>query len=140
MCVKITSVAKQLPKYTRKTSEIIPFIKHWMQDQDTRYQRKVIKLFENAGVDKRYSIMDAEEVFMNTTFEEKNNIYTREVTKIAEQALLKSLAKAQLQPTDIDYIITVSCTGIMIPSLDAYLINSLQMKQDIVRLPVIEMG
>ncbi|MGJ8743408.1 type III polyketide synthase [Polaribacter sp.] len=140
MCVKITSVAKQLPKYTRKTSEIIPFIKHWMQDQDTRYQRKVIKLFENAGVDKRYSIMDAEEVFMNTTFEEKNNIYTREVTKIAEQALLKSLAKAQLQPTDIDYIITVSCTGIMIPSLDAYLINSLQMKQDIVRLPVTEMG
>ena len=28
----------------------------------------------------------------------------------------------------------------MIPSLDAYLINSLKMKQDIVRLPVTEMG
>jgi predicted naringenin-chalcone synthase len=28
----------------------------------------------------------------------------------------------------------------MIPSMDAYLINSLQMKQDIVRLPVTEMG
>jgi predicted naringenin-chalcone synthase len=28
----------------------------------------------------------------------------------------------------------------MIPSVDAYLINSLQMKQDIVRLPVTEMG
>ena len=28
----------------------------------------------------------------------------------------------------------------MIPSLDAYLINSLQMKQDVVRLPVTEMG
>ena len=59
---------------------------------------------------------------------------------MGEQAFIKSLQKANLQPADIDYIITVSCTGIMIPSLDAYLINSLQLKQDIVRLPVTEMG
>jgi predicted naringenin-chalcone synthase len=100
----------------------------------------VIKLFENAGVDRRYSIMDAEEVFLNTSFEEKNDIYSREVVKLAEQSLVKALDKANLKPTDIDYIITVSCTGIMIPSMDAYLINNLRMKQDIVRLPVTEMG
>ena len=42
--------------------------------------------------------------------------------------------------TDIDFIITTSCTGIMIPSVDAHLINRLKMRQDIVRLPVTEMG
>ncbi|WP_296634128.1 type III polyketide synthase [Polaribacter sp.] len=140
MAVKITSVAKQLPKYYRETKDIIPFVKLWMQDQDTRFQRKVIKLFEGAAVDKRYSIMDPEEVFTATSFEEKNNIYKREVTQLAEKSLQKSLDKANLKATDIDYIITVSCTGIMIPSVDAYLINSLGMKQDIVRLPVTEMG
>ena len=134
------SVAKKLPKYVKETKEIMPFVKQWMQDQESRFQRKVLKIFEGAGVDKRYSIMDAEEVFLNTSFEEKNNIYIKEVTKLAEQSLLKSLKKARLQPTDIDYIITVSCTGIMIPSMDAYLINSLQMRQDVVRLPVTEMG
>ena len=140
MKVKITSVAKQLPKYYRETKDIIPFVKLWMQHQDSRFQRKVIKLFEGAGVDKRYSIMDPEEVFTATSFEEKNNIYLREVIPLAEKSLKKSLEKANLKPIDIDYIITVSCTGIMIPSLDAYLINSLEMKQDIVRLPVTEMG
>ncbi len=140
MSVKIISIAKKLPKYVKETKEIIPFVKQWMQDQESRFQRKVLKIFEGAGVDKRYSIMDAEEVFLNTSFEEKNNIYIKEVTKLAEQSLLKSLKKAKLQPTDIDYIITVSCTGIMIPSMDAYLINSLQMRQDIIRLPVTEMG
>jgi|TARA_A100001011_G_scaffold25851_1_gene25436 alkylresorcinol/alkylpyrone synthase len=140
MSVKIMSVAKKLPKYVKETKEIIPYVKQWMQDQESRFQRKVLKIFEGAGVDKRYSIMDAEEVFLNTSFEEKNNIYIKEVTKLAEQSLLKSLKKARLQPTDIDYIITVSCTGIMIPSMDAYLINSLQMRQDVVRLPVTEMG
>jgi predicted naringenin-chalcone synthase len=111
-----------------------------MSGQEERFQRKVIKLFENAGVDRRYSIMDAEEVFLKTSFEEKNDIYSREVVKLAEQSLVKALEKANLKPTDIDYIITVSCTGIMIPSMDAYLINNLKMKQDIVRLPVTEMG
>jgi len=140
MKVKITAVAKQLPKYYRETKDIIPFVKLWMQNQDERFQRKVIKLFEGAAVDKRYSIMSPEEVFTATSFEEKNNIYTREVVLLAEQSLKKSLKKANLKAAEIDYIITVSCTGIMIPSLDAYLINSLQMKQDILRLPVTEMG
>jgi predicted naringenin-chalcone synthase len=140
MSVKITSVATQLPPYSRTTAEIIPFLKVWLTGQEDRYQRKVIKLFENAGVDRRYSIMDAEEVFLKTSFEEKNDIYKRETIKLAEGALTKALDKANLKPNDIDFIITVSCTGIMIPSVDAYLINKLNMKQDIVRLPVTEMG
>jgi len=140
MSVKIVSVAKQLPQYTRSTKEILPYIKTWMTGQEERFQRKVLKLFENAGVDKRYSIMDAHEVFLNSSFEEKNDIYVRESIKLAESALKKALDKAGLNPEDIDFIITVSCTGIMIPSLDAYLINRLKMRQDIVRLPVTEMG
>jgi predicted naringenin-chalcone synthase len=140
MSVKITTVATQLPPYSRSTEDIIPFLKIWLTGQEDRYQRKVIKLFENAGVDRRYSIMDAEEVFLKTSFEEKNDIYKRETIKLAEGALTKALDKANLKPNDIDFIITVSCTGIMIPSVDAYLINKLNMKQDIVRLPVTEMG
>ena len=68
MSVKITSIATQLPPYSRPTEEIIPFLKVWLNDQEERYQRKVIKLFENAGVERRYSIMDAEEVFLKTSF------------------------------------------------------------------------
>jgi len=140
MSVKITAIATQLPPYTRLTAEIIPFLKVWLTGQDERYQRKVIKLFENAGVERRYSIMDVEDVFLKTSFEEKNEIYQRETIKLAENALVKALKNAALNPGDIDFIITVSCTGIMIPSVDAYLINNLQLKQDIVRLPITEMG
>tara|TARA_B100000963_G_scaffold100655_1_gene87040 strand:+ start:4322 stop:5425 length:1104 start_codon:yes stop_codon:yes gene_type:complete len=140
MDTKIVSVAKQLPNYSRETDDIIPFVKNWMSGQDNRFKRKVLKTFKGSGVKRRYSIMDVEEVFTKSSFEEKNNIYIKESTKLAEQSLKKSLDKANLLPSDIDYIITVSCTGFMIPSLDAYLINSLQMKQDIVRLPVTEMG
>ena len=140
MSVKITAVSKQLPKYSRNTDEIIPFLDAWLEGQDERFIRKVKKIFEGAAVDKRYSIMDPIEVFTKTSFEERNDIYVREVIELGEKVLEKALEKANWNPQDLDYIITVSCTGIMIPSLDAYLINTLKLRQDIVRLPVTEMG
>ena len=140
MSVKIKTVTKQLPKYSRNTDEIIPFLDAWLEGQDERFIRKVKKIFEGAAVDKRYSIMDPIEVFTKTSFEERNDIYVREVIDLGEKVLEKALAKAKWMPEDLDFIITVSCTGIMIPSLDAYLINKLKLRQDIVRLPVTEMG
>jgi predicted naringenin-chalcone synthase len=140
MSVKIKCVAKQLPKYSRTTQEIIPFLDSWLVGQEDRFIKKVKKIFEGAAVDKRYSIMDPLEVFTNTSFEERNDIYVREIIDLGEKVLDKALKKADWAPQDLDYIITVSCTGIMIPSLDAYLINSLKLRQDIVRLPVTEMG
>ncbi|WP_234109302.1 MULTISPECIES: type III polyketide synthase [Chryseobacterium] len=140
MSVKIVSVARQIPKYSRTTAEILPFLDQWLCGQDRRFVRKVKKIFEGAQVDERYSIMDPEEVFTATSFEDKNEVYAREVVLLGAQVLQKALDQAGWNPQSLDYIITVSCTGIMIPSLDAYLINELNLRQDIVRLPVTEMG
>jgi len=140
MSVKIITVAKQLPQYSRTTTDMLPLLDGWLEGQDERFIKKVKKIFEGAAVDKRYSIMDPAEVFTATSFEEKNDIYSREAIILGEQVLEKSLSKAGWDPKTLDYIITVSCTGIMIPSLDAYLINTMKLRQDIVRLPVTEMG
>lgn len=140
MSIKIICVEKQLPEYFRKTSDILPLVEDWLKDQDDRFRRKILKIFEGAGVDKRYSIMAPEEIFISTSFEDKNNIYVREMKKLGKNVLLKAFEKAGWEANSLDFIITVSCTGIMIPSLDAYLINDLKLKQNITRLPVTEMG
>ncbi|MDT0647639.1 3-oxoacyl-[acyl-carrier-protein] synthase III C-terminal domain-containing protein [Zunongwangia sp. F260] len=140
MSVKIVKVEKELPEYSRETADVLPLVETWLSGQDERFRRKILKIFEGAGVDKRYSIMAPEEVFTSTSFEDKNNIYVREVKKLGKNVLKKSLDNAQWKADSLDYIITVSCTGIMIPSLDAYLINDLNLRQDITRLPVTEMG
>ncbi len=137
---RIVTVAKEVPKYCRSTQEILPFVEFWLAGEEERFRRKVVKIFEGAAVDKRYGIMNIEEVFAASSFEEKNAIYVREVKKLGKAVLNKALAQSDWQPDSLDYIITVSCTGIMIPSLDAYLINELGLRQDVVRLPVTEMG
>ncbi|WP_412466099.1 type III polyketide synthase [Pedobacter sp. KLB.chiD] len=140
MSVTIKTVSKALPEYWRSTEDILPFLDVWLKDQDDRFIRKVKKIFEGAAVDKRYSIMSPEDVFSDLSFEKRNDIYVREGIKLGAKCLETALEKAGWQAQDLDYIITVSCTGIMIPSLDAYLINLLKLRQDIVRLPVTEMG
>lgn len=140
MSVKIVQVAKELPKFSQLTSEIEPLLDKWLVGQDVRFIQKVKKIFEGAAVDKRYAIMSPEDAFTTTSFEEKNDIYAREVTILGENVLKKALEKANWKGEELDYIITVSCTGIMIPSMDAYLINKLNLRQDIIRLPVTEMG
>lgn len=137
---KILSVATSIPEFTKTTDEIIKDMEKHLEGQDERFKRKVLRIFKYAQVDRRYSIMPAEAVLAHTTLQERNDYYIEKVTDLAEDALRKALQKAKLSPKDIDYIITVSCTGFMIPSVDAYLINRLQMRQDIVRLPVTEMG
>jgi len=118
----------------------MPLIDLWLEGEESRFVRKVKKIFEGAGVDERFSIMPPEEVFTATTFEEKNRIYSREMIVLGKAVLQKALVKAGWKPVDLDFIITVSCTGIMIPSLDAYLINEMPLRHDIIRLPVTEMG
>lgn len=137
---RIITVAKQLPDYWKNTSEIIPFVELWLSGQEERFKRKVVKIFEGAAVDKRYSIMSPEEVFTVGSFEDKNTIYVREIKKLGATVLKKALDKSGWKAEALDYIITVSCTGIMIPSLDAYLINELGLRNDVIRLPVTEMG
>jgi predicted naringenin-chalcone synthase len=139
--VKVLSTNIALPPYTRETDESMPHVEAWLsRHPDERFREKVRRLFKYAQVDRRYSIMDIDEVFKETSFEEKNNFFIQAFIDLTHKALKGALEKANLQPTDIDYIITVSCTGIMIPSIDAYLINLLRMRQDVVRMPITEMG
>ncbi len=134
------TACSESPQFSRNTEDVLPFVDDWLAGEDERFIRKVKKIFENAAVDTRYSIMEPADVFTRTSFEEKNEIYKRESIKLGEAVLLKAFEQSGWTPDSLDFIITVSCTGIMIPSVDAYLINNLQLKHDIIRLPVTEMG
>ncbi len=138
--VRVKTVATQTPDFFQETHQTIPLVEKWLHDQDSRFVRKAIKIFEGAQVDKRYAIMPPEDVFTKTSFEEKNKLYEAAAKTYGKAVLEKALQQAKWPAESLDYIITVSCTGIMIPSLDAYLINALNLKQDIIRLPITEMG
>ena len=62
------------------------------------------------------------------------------IIAILAAMLPPALARAKMTAADIDLLISVSCTGIMIPSLDAHLVDRLGFRRDVRRLPITELG
>ena len=101
---------------------------------------KAIQIFRNAGVDTRYSVLPVEEITQERDFREKNLLYMKYGKALGEKALKSVFEKTGVKPMDIDLFITVSCTGFMIPSLDAHLMNRFPFRPNVRRLPVAELG
>jgi alkylresorcinol/alkylpyrone synthase len=66
--------------------------------------------------------------------------YAKHAIRLAEAASRDALAKAGVSAGEIGAIISVSCTGYLVPSLDVYLAERLGLRPDVVRLPITELG
>lgn len=138
--MKIITTAIAKAPYRYNIEQILPQVENWLQDQSESLRKRVLWLFKNAQIQNRSAVLPIETIFKKMSFEEKNNYYIKASTDLAEEALKKALSQAKIDPESIDYLITTSCTGFMIPSVDAYLVNRVGLKQQIERLPVTEMG
>jgi alkylresorcinol/alkylpyrone synthase len=137
---KILSIATLIPPYSASQEQMIKQALEWVGDFDRAFQSKVERIFRQSDVDQRYTVLPLHEIFKPMSLEEKNDIYRAHIVDYAAQVLQQALANANLQVSEVDCLITTSCTGHMSPSLDAFLINRLGMRADVQRLPVMEMG
>lgn len=97
---------------------------------------------KNTEIDKRYCIRSYnQQRFMPVDkLKEQNDLYIVHVKRLAARAAKEALENAGKKPSDIDFLISVSCTGWMIPSFDAYLIDSMGFRRDVKRLPITNMA
>ncbi len=100
----------------------------------------VMAIFDNARVEQRYSVFPLEYLAHPRSLTQTMQEYQEHAVGLGRRAAKDCLAQAGLKPTEVDLLITVSCTGFMIPSLDAYLINDLGFRPDVRRLPITELG
>ncbi len=138
---KILQCTTVQPDFVYDTASVIAYADQaWLKNIDPVIRRMALKIFEGAEIKWRSSVAPLEVIFSDISFEEKNNLYKKSMIDMGERVLRKALNDASLKAEQIDFLITTSCTGFMIPSLDAYLVNKLNMRKNICRLPVTEMG
>lgn len=138
---KILGVSSVTPGFKYSTAEIIAAAeKHWLSQINPDVRRVALKIFHGAEIKERHSAFPLDQVFGRLDFETKNDLYKKAAIELAERALVKALADSGVHPSELDFIVTTSCTGFMIPSVDAYLVDKLKLKKNIRRLPVTEMG
>ena len=109
-------------------------------DIPERRLEAMMTIVDNAQVYKRHSIFPIEYTVEPRDLEKTNQEYLQHAVKLGRQAAECCLQRAGAKAQDIDLIITVSCTGFMIPSLDAHLINLMGFRSNVRRMPFTELG
>jgi predicted naringenin-chalcone synthase len=88
----------------------------------------------------RYTVEPLERVLQPRGLGEAMRTYAKHAPALARLASERALAAAGLEAADIDLVVSVSCTGYLVPSLDVQLAAELGMRPDVVRLPLTELG
>jgi alkylresorcinol/alkylpyrone synthase len=107
---------------------------------DGRRLEAIHSVIDNSQIDQRHSVFPVEYIIEPRPLAQINNEYREKSFELGLQVAADALAHAEMIPSDVDLLMTVSCTGVMIPSLDAYLATEMGFRPDVRRLPITELG
>ncbi|MFI6695445.1 type III polyketide synthase [Streptomyces sp. NPDC050433] len=99
-----------------------------------------VRLISNTGVRTRRLVQPIETTLQHPGFTTRNAVYEAEAKARVPEVVRRALAHAELTPRDIDMIVYVSCTGFMMPSMTAWLINTMGFGSQTRQLPIAQLG
>ena len=140
---RIAGISTALPPHRFEQDAALGLVEKWLEESPEPPElpvKRVAGVFRNSKTETRYSVLPIEDLFKDTPFCEKNRLYMENAKTLGEEALTKVFDECGVDPSEIDLFITTSCTGFMIPSVDAYLMNLFHFRDDVKRLPITELG
>jgi alkylresorcinol/alkylpyrone synthase len=138
-CPTIAATATAVPPHTITRDDVKYYLGRVFDIPDRKVEA-MMSVVDNAQVHKRHSIFPIEYTIERRPLTKTNEEYQEHAVALGRRAAEECLAKAGMVPSDVDLIITVSCTGYMVPSLDVHLLNLMGFRNNIRRLPITELG
>jgi alkylresorcinol/alkylpyrone synthase len=135
----IADVVTAVPAFSATQDEVKTRLRGLL-DLPARRLDAAMALFDHAAVERRYSVEPIDRLGVPRPLSEVQDRYREHAFALGSQVARDALEQAEVAAADIDLIVTTSCTGIMIPSLDAYLVDELGLRPDVRRLPITELG
>ena len=97
-------------------------------------------LFLNTGIKKRYSCVPLEWHFESHGWAARNRVFQDAAADLLERVSRECIDLSGIDLDEIEAIVTVSTTGLAVPSLDAIVANRLGLPATIERLPIFGLG
>ena len=111
-----------------------------MFSKDFPQADRLMPAFDNTGIVDRNFAKPLSYYAETTTFKQRNDEYIRLSLLYSVEAVAGAVAKAGINKADITDIIFVSTTGLATPSIDALIINQMQLNPHVNRTPVWGLG
>lgn len=135
----IRKVVTENAPYHVDQKEIVSVVRNLFGGHYTDIER-LLKVFGNGQIEGRYFAAPLEWFEEERGLEEKNRLYVEEAVKMGSLAVSRCLKEAQVDKEDVDAFIFVSSSGMSTPTIDARIMNVLQMPQHVKRIPLWGLG
>jgi alkylresorcinol/alkylpyrone synthase len=137
--MKIAGVAGALPKHYYSQAVLArACIRRW--EDKLEHPESLERLHSRMGVDGRYLTLPLHAYDKLTTWGQANSIWIEAAQDLGQKAICRALMRAGLAACDLDALFVVSVTGIANPSLDARLVNRMNLSPNIKRVPIFGLG
>jgi alkylresorcinol/alkylpyrone synthase len=134
----ILSIERYLPPFRYQQEVVTRWVREWLEGDGA--SSRLLSVYAASGVRTRASVVPIEEVFHPGDFEGQNDRYCEIARAVGVDMARRALSSARLAARGIDLVVSVSCTGFMIPALEAYVADCLGMGPRLARLPITESG
>ncbi len=136
----LLSIERYLPRYQYPQDIVTTWVERWLETEPSSTARRLLSVYASAGVKMRASVVPIEEVFHPGDFETQNRKYRDVACRAGADVARRALESSGLAPGEIHMVVSVSCTGFMIPAVDAHVANALCLGPRLARLPITESG
>ena len=133
--VEIASVATAVPEHricqaeiTKRAREVFPHL------------ARLESLYGNTGIETRYACEAPDWYYERHGWETRTAVFQRHALDLLEEVALKATKAASIGLENVGALVVNTITGLAIPSLDAKLMNRLQLPHSVERLPIFGLG
>lgn len=138
-CLKIAAVGKAFPRHYYPQDVLLEALRSRWSLRHFNGER-LERLHRNVLVGGRHLALPIEEYAGLTTWGKANDAWIRVAQEVGAAAVRDGLARAGLTPADVDALLFVTVTGVATPSIDARLMNLLELPSRVKRLPIFGLG
>lgn len=144
---RIISIGTAVPSYCTDQRDILDFMQKAYADETA--SRKLSILFNKSGINRRYSVIpdfgktENGHVLFNENgshpnVEKRLNVFKDQAAPLAIKAIQDAVKKinSTVDPIGFTHLITVTCTGLSAPGIDAEIIEQLKLPDDIFHVAV----
>lgn len=136
---QVVSVGTADILFSFSQSEVKQFAKE-LFTENRQYINRMLGVFDNSLIETRHFVHPRKWFETPKDFVQRSESFLKNSLLLSKSAIQDCLKKARANMNDIDHIIFVTSTGISTPSIDAYLINELEVDPHIKRTPIWGLG
>lgn len=134
---RLVSVVTAVPEHRVGAEEMREYLSQYLE---AGLAERCARMVASSRIGKRHVSMPVESLMRRRSLGERSEDYCREAVRLAEAVVLRARAAGAEDCGPLEAIVPLSCTGYVMPSLDAHLINRLRLNPSARRIPITDLG